>query len=115
MIGDGPMQTQTSQHLDRVFQALSDSTRRSILRSLAKGERNVSEIAEPFELTFAAISKHLKVLEAAELINRRKQGSFQMIKLNPKNLKTADQWLRFYEQFWSSRMDALKTLLEEKE
>jgi hypothetical protein len=54
-------------------------------------------------------------LEAADLIDRRKQGSFQMIRLNPKNLKTADQWLRFYEQFWSVRMDALKTLLEEKE
>ena len=109
------MQKHSEQQLDRVFQALSDSTRRSILRSLTKGERSVSKIAEPFELTFAAVSKHLKVLEAAELIDRRKLGSFQMIKLNPKNLKTADQWLRFYEQFWSSRMDALKTLLEEKE
>ena len=109
------MQKHSEQQLDRVFQALSDSTRRSILRNLAKGERSVSKIAEPFELTFAAVSKHLKVLETAELIDRRKQGSFQMIKLNPKNLKTADQWLRFYEQFWSSRMDALKTLLEEKE
>ena len=109
------MQKHSELQLDRVFQALSDSTRRSILRNLAKGERSVSKIAEPFELTFAAVSKHLKVLESAELIGRRKQGSFQMIKLNPKNLKTADQWLRFYEQFWSSRMDALKTLLEEKE
>ena len=109
------VQKHSEQQLDRVFQALSDSTRRSILRSLTKGERSVSKIAEPFELTFAAVSKHLKVLEAAELIDRRKLGSFQMIKLNPKNLKTADQWLRFYEQFWSSRMDALKTLLEEKE
>ena len=109
------MQTHTNQQLDRVFQALSDSTRRSILRNLVKGERSVSDIAKPFDLTFAAVSKHLKVLEAAELIDRRKQGSFQMIRLNPKNLKTADQWLRFYEQFWSVRMDALKTLLEEKE
>ena len=109
------MQLQANPQLDRVFQALSDSTRRSILRNLAKGERSVSDIAKPFDLTFAAVSKHLKVLEAAELIDRRKQGSFQMIRLNPKNLKTADQWLRFYEQFWSTRMDALKTLLEEKE
>lgn len=109
------MQTHSEQELDRVFQALSDSTRREILRRLAKGESSVSEIAEPFKLTFAAVSKHLKVLEAAALVDRRKQGSFQMIKLNPKNLKTADQWLRFYEQFWSSRIDALKTLLEERE
>jgi DNA-binding transcriptional ArsR family regulator len=109
------MQLQANLQLDRVFQALSDSTRRSILRNLVKGERSVSDIAQPFDLTFAAVSKHLKVLEAADLIDRRKQGSFQMIRLNPKNLKTADQWLRFYEQFWSVRMDALKTLLEEKE
>ncbi len=109
------MQLQTNLQLDRVFQALSDSTRRSILRNLVKGERSVSDIAKPFDLTFAAVSKHLKVLEAADLIDRRKLGSFQMIRLNPKNLKTADQWLRFYEQFWSVRMDALKTLLEEKE
>ena len=109
------MQFQANLQLDRVFQALSDTTRRSILRNLVKGERSVSDIAKPFDLTFAAVSKHLKVLEAADLIDRRKQGSFQMIRLNPKNLKTADQWLRFYEQFWSVRMDALKTLLEEKE
>jgi DNA-binding transcriptional ArsR family regulator len=109
------MQFQANQQLDRVFQALSDTTRRSILRNLVKGERSVSDIAKPFDLTFAAVSKHLKVLEAADLIDRRKLGSFQMIRLNPKNLKTADQWLRFYEQFWSVRMDALKTLLEEKE
>ena len=109
------MQLQANPQLDRVFKALSDSTRRSILHNLAKGERSVSDIAKPFDLTFAAVSKHLKVLEAADLIDRRKQGSFQMIRLNPKNLKTADQWLRFYEQFWSIRMNALKTLLEEKE
>ncbi len=109
------MHFQASLQLDRVFQALSDSTRRSILQNLVKGERSVSDIAKPFELTFAAVSKHLKVLEAADLIDRRKQGSFQMIRLNPKTLKTADQWLRFYERFWSIRMDALKTLLEEKE
>ena len=109
------MQLQANLQLDRVFQALSDTTRRSILRNLVKGERSVSDIAKPFDLTFAAVSKHLKVLEAADLIDRRRLGSFQMIRLNPKNLKTADQWLRFYEQFWSVRMDALKTLLEEKE
>ena len=109
------MQLQANLQLDRVFQALSDTTRRSILRNLVKGERSVSDIAKPFDLTFAAVSKHLKVLEAADLIDRRKLGSFQMIRLNPKNLKTANQWLRFYEHFWSVRMDALKSLLEEKE
>ena len=98
-----------------MVQALSAATRRFIVRTLVKRERSVSDISKPVDLTFAAVSKHLKVFEAADLIDRRKQGSFQMIRLNPKNLKTADQWLRFYEQFWSVRMDALKTLLEEKE
>ena len=101
--------------LDRVFQALSDSTRRSILSRIAMAELSVSDIASPYDLGFAAVSKHLKVLEQARLIARRKNGSFQMISLNPEALKSADQWLRFYQQFWSTRRDALKGLLEEEE
>lgn len=100
--------------LDRVFQALSDPTRRTILRHVAHGEKTISQLAEPIDLTFAAVSKHLKVLEAAHLINRRKSGSFQMIALNPEALKSADQWLSYYQQFWSTRMTALKDLLETK-
>jgi DNA-binding transcriptional ArsR family regulator len=109
------MQRISESELDRIFQALSDSTRRSILRQVATGERTISEIAEPYDLTFAAVSKHLKVLEAARLIGRRKDGSFQMISLNPETLKTANQWLLFYRQFWTTRLDALKTLLEKKD
>ncbi len=109
------MKTSDAAVLDRIFHALSDSTRRSILRQVAKGEHTVTEIAEPYDLTFAAISKHLKVLEAARLIARRKDGSFQMISLNPEALKTADQWLRLYQQFWSTRLANLKHLLEDKD
>ena len=105
----------SEQKLDRVFYALSDSTRRRILRQVAKSECSVTEIAKPFDLTFSAVSKHLKVLESAELIDRRKQGSFQLISLNPKTLRAADQWLRFYERFWSNKLHALKTLMEEGE
>jgi len=101
--------------LDRIFQALSDPTRRSILRQIARGEHTISDIAKPYDLTFAAISKHLKVLESARLIDRRKDGSFQVISLNAEALKSADQWLRHYQQFWSIRLDALKDLLEEKD
>jgi DNA-binding transcriptional ArsR family regulator len=101
--------------LDRIFHALSDQTRRSILHQITEGEHTISEIARPHELTFAAISKHLKVLESAHLISRRKDGSFQMISLNPEALKSADQWLRFYQQFWADRLDALQTLLEQKD
>ena len=101
--------------LDRVFQALSDSTRRSILSRIATAELSISDIATPYDLSFAAVSKHLKVLEQARLIARRKSGSFQMIRLNPEALKNADQWLRFYQQFWSTRLDALKDLLENED
>jgi len=103
-----------SAHLDRVFHAFSDSTRRAILRNLSKKERSVSEVARPFTMSLAAISKHLTVLEDALLIERRKQGSFHFVKLNTVGLKTADEWLLFYKHFWSERLDALQELLEEK-
>jgi DNA-binding transcriptional ArsR family regulator len=106
---------QTGHDLNRIFHALSDPTRREILRKVATGEHSVTALAEPHKLTFAAVSKHLKVLEAADLISRRKAGSFQMITLNPEALKSADQWLRYYQQFWSKRFAALKDLLEKKE
>jgi DNA-binding transcriptional ArsR family regulator len=109
------MQPVSEAELDRIFQALSDSTRRAILRQVAHGEQTITDIARPYDLTFAAVSKHLKVLESARLIGRRKDGSFQMISLNPEALKTADQWLRFYQRFWSTRLEALKALLEAKE
>ena len=109
------MQTFTEHDLDRIFQALSDPTRRAILHQVADREQSISEIAKPHDLTFAAISKHLKVLEAAHLVDRRKNGSFQMITLNPEALKSADQWLKYYQQFWSSRLAALKSLIEEQE
>jgi DNA-binding transcriptional ArsR family regulator len=103
------------QNLDRIFHALSDTTRRVMLRQMAKGERTVSQLAEPHELTLAAISKHLKVLESSGLVRRRKSGSYQMITLNPEALKTADQWLNYYEEFWSSRLSSLKKMLENSE
>lgn len=109
------MHVKDSDDLDRIFQALSDPTRRKILRQISNGEQTISALAEPHRLTFAAVSKHLKVLEVADLINRRKAGSFQMITLNPDALKSADRWLRYYEQFWSKRLAALKDLLEKKE
>lgn len=106
------MQPHTEHDLDRLFQALADRTRRSILRQVARGERTISDIAKPHDLTFAAVSKHLKVLEAAGLVARRRDGSFQMISLNPEALKPASEWLAFYRQFWAARLDALKSLFE---
>src|SRR5579885_3388626 len=99
--------------LDLIFHALSDSTRRSILRGISRRSKTVSQIAEPFRMSLAAVSKHLKVLERARLIERRKEGSFQIVSLKPETLKSADQWISYYEQFWGNRLDALKELLEE--
>ena len=109
------MDTAETYDLDRIFHALADPTRRTILHQIAEGEHTVSAIARPHDLTFAAISKHLKVLEGARLVDKRKDRSFQMISLNPEALKSAGQWLSDYQKFWTLRLDALKSLLEQKE
>jgi DNA-binding transcriptional ArsR family regulator len=100
--------------LDAVFHALSDPTRRSILLRIASQSRTVSQIAHPFSMSLAAVSKHLKVLERAELIVREKQGSFQLISINAGPMKHAHRWLSHYEQFWGERLDALANLFDEK-
>ena len=101
--------------LDAVFHALSDGTRRAILRDIARAEKSVSEIAKPYRMSLAAVSKHIKVLEGARLIGRRRQGSHQYVCLNPGPLAGADQWLAHYRQFWDERLEALKNLLEKDE
>ena len=98
--------------LDSIFHALSDATRRAILRDIAGVEKTVSEIAKPYSVSLAAVSKHLKVLEAAELIQREKRGSYQMVRLNAKTLRSAEQWLTYYEKFWSTQLDRLQSHLE---
>ncbi len=98
--------------LDLVFHALADPTRRSILRDVSAGERTVSEVAKPFALTLAAVSKHLKVLEAAELISRERRGSFHIVRLNAVNLRPAEEWLAHYEKFWNTQLDSLEKYLE---
>jgi DNA-binding transcriptional ArsR family regulator len=98
--------------LDLVFHALSDSTRRAILRDLSKREKTVSELAKPYKMSLAAVSKHLKVLQAARLVDRRKEGSFQIVTLNPVSLQTAEKWIAYYEKFWNRRLDALQKFLE---
>jgi DNA-binding transcriptional ArsR family regulator len=98
--------------LDAVFHALSDATRRSILRDVAVKERSVGEVARPYRMSLAAVSKHLNVLESAELIARERRGSFQIVRLNAQNLRPAEQWLAWYEKFWNRQLDALQTYLE---
>jgi len=98
--------------LDLVFHALSDATRRAILFDVSKKEKTVSQIAKPYKMSLAAVSKHLKVLELADLIERRKEGSFQMVSLNADALKTAEEWISYYQQFWGLRLNSLKDFLE---
>ena len=104
------------QRLDTTFQALADPTRRGMLASLALGEKSIGELAEPYAMSFAGASKHVKVLEDAGLISRRKAGRTHLISIDAKPLEEAERWLRQWEKFWSVRLDRLQALVEgEKE
>jgi DNA-binding transcriptional ArsR family regulator len=100
------------QRLDTTFRALADPTRRGMLASLALGERSIGELAEPFAMSFAGASKHVKVLEEAGLVARRKHGRTHVIKLEAKPLEEAERWLRQWEKFWNVRLDRLQALVE---
>src|SRR5881396_1376342 len=99
--------------MNSVFHALGDATRRHMLRDLAGGERTVSQLAEPFSMSLAAASKHIKVLESAGLIRREVRGRTHLCRLDPGPLASAHEWLSFYERFWTSRLDLLEQLLHE--
>jgi DNA-binding transcriptional ArsR family regulator len=101
--------------LDNVFHALGDATRRRMLLDLASGERTVGQLAEPFSISLAAASKHIKVLEGAGMIRREVRGRTHLCRLAPGPLASAHEWLSFYERFWTSRLDALDRLLREED
>lgn len=100
-----------SEHLDAVFQALADPTRRAMLLSLAQRERSVGELAEPFRMTLAAASKHIKALERAGLVRRTVLGRTHICRLDAQPLHGGFEWLRHYEHFWNQRLDRLEALL----
>ena len=106
------VELQASQ-LDTVFHALGDATRRSMLRDLAGGERTVGELAQPYAMSLAAASKHIKALEQAGLIVREVRGRTHLCRLDPGPLANAHEWLGVYEQFWTGRLDILERLLRE--
>ena len=108
------VELQTPQ-LNAIFRALGDATRRQMLRDLSNGERTVSQLAEPFEISLAAASKHIKALENAGLIRREVRGRTHLCRLNPGPLASAHQWLSFYERFWTERLDILERLLREED
>src|ERR1044071_51445 len=98
-------------HLDTVFHALGDATRRQMLRELSAGERTVGQLAEPFAISLAAASKHIKAREAAGLIRREVRGRTHLCRLDPGPLASAHEWLSFYERFWTDRLNVLERLL----
>jgi DNA-binding transcriptional ArsR family regulator len=99
--------------LDAVFAALADPTRRAILARLASGEASVTELAEPFEMSQPAVSKHLKVLERAGLVSRSREAQRRPRRLEPVPLAEATQWLENYRRFWEGAYQRLDALLEE--
>jgi DNA-binding transcriptional ArsR family regulator len=102
----------SARQLDRVFHALSDGTRRAILEDLSTREKTVSQLARRHPMSLAAVSKHLRVLEDARLVGRRKEGSFRILCLKGEALLAAAQWMEEYRKFWNPRLHALKSLLE---
>lgn len=100
-----------SLQLDLVFQSLADPTRRDILRVILGGETTVSELVERYDISFPAISRHLKVLERARLIRKKKKGRVHMVSLAPEALEEVDEYLEQYRQMWQGRHDKLEKLL----
>jgi DNA-binding transcriptional ArsR family regulator len=98
--------------LSTTFAALADPTRRAILARLAVGESSVNQLAEPFDISLPAISRHLKVLENAGLITRGRDAQWRPCKLNPDRLKTVDDWLDDYRRFWEESFDRLDEYLQ---
>jgi DNA-binding transcriptional ArsR family regulator len=99
--------------LDAIFSALSDSTRRAILARLSEGDLTVGELAEPFDMSLPAVSKHLRVLERAGLLIQEKDGRIRRCHLNAEPLQGAAQWIAHYRQFWEEQFAQLAAFLEE--
>jgi DNA-binding transcriptional ArsR family regulator len=102
-----------SERLDLTFAALADPTRRAILARLASGEATVTELAEPFEMSLPAVSKHVKVLEHAGLVTRGRAAQWRPCRIEPAALKEVDDWLEEYRRFWEAGLDRLEEYLGE--
>ncbi len=98
--------------LDATFQALADPTRRAILARLSRGEASVTELAEPHDMSLAAISKHLKVLERAGLITRARDAQWRPCRISPAPLKAASEYIERYRKLWEERFDRLDDYLQ---
>lgn len=101
-----------SSELDLLFYALSDPTRRQILKMLNEGAHTITSLADPFKMSLAAISKHIKILERANLLNRKKAGRIHECTINPAAFKSAEECIQFYTQFWNDKLDFFAADLE---
>ena len=108
-----PMVKYSSGSLDRTFAALADATRRRILEHLAGGDRCVTELARPYAMSLPAVSKHLRVLETAGLIRRRRQGRVHSLKLEAAPMQAAQAWIGEYRRFWEESFDRLDDYLKQ--
>ena len=102
-------------HLDATLVALADPTRRAILQRLSRGEARVTELARPFDISLNAVSKHIRVLERAHLVRRRRAGREHLLSLDPAPLDAATRWMETQRAAWTARLDALAALLDEED
>ena len=106
-------QTMPADSLSSTFHALSDPTRRAILAGLATGEKTVTDLAEPFDMSMPAVTKHLKVLEKAKLIERSRKAQYRPCRFHPEPLRDVDAWMKLYRKFWEASFDRLDDYLTE--
>lgn len=104
-----------ARQLDDVFVALADETRRAILARLSAGEARVTEVAAPFDIALNSVSKHIRILERAGLVTRRRSGRDHYLSLNPRPLTEASDWLQSRQRFWADRVQKLQALLDEED
>ena len=102
-----------SARLDTVFAALADPTRRAIIERLSRGDARVTEVAEPFHMSLAAVSKHIRVLEASGVVERRRKGRDHILSVNTRSLDEVDRWIMRTRRYWEQRLDAMERLLRE--
>jgi DNA-binding transcriptional ArsR family regulator len=109
------MPTPRAENLDHTLIALADPTRRAILRRLARGEARITDLAEPFAISFNSVSKHIKLLERAELITRRKVGREYILQFRPKPLNEVQAWIAKQQAFWQASLAAINDMLREED
>jgi DNA-binding transcriptional ArsR family regulator len=105
--------TARAAHLDAVFAALADPTRRAIIERLSRGEARVTDVAEPFPMSLNAVSKHIRVLEASGVVERHRKGRDHILSINTRSLDEVDGWIEGMRCYWEERLDAMEGLLRE--